>query len=66
LNTIIYNDEEIKIKVDGVTLAEFTDGGNGMDGKIEEFDYPHRMDSRQMIELARWLLDKAKDSIFRR
>ena len=55
------SDDEIKITANKTVIAKFTDCGNGMDGMIEEFDHPNRMLPSQMIELARWLLEKAQD-----
>ena len=58
-----FDDESIEIKADGEVVAKFTDCGNGMQGKVEEFNEPEVMLPSQMIELAKWLLDKANDRI---
>lgn len=59
----ISGEDEIEIAVDTIKVAEFSDCGNGLQGQIEEFNEPIRMSAEQMISLATWLLNKAKDRV---
>lgn len=54
------SDEELEIKIGRYLVAQFTDCGNGMEGRIDEGDNT-RMTTGDLIALSRWLLSKASD-----
>lgn len=61
-NHIETSEEEVKVKIGKQVVAKFeaTYSGDLIEGNIDEA-YDLRMTSYDLIEIATWLLEKAKD-----
>lgn len=62
LTNVLFGDEEIKITKSGRVVAHFEGIGNGIDGEIHDGDGQHRLDREDLIYLAEWLLQKARET----
>lgn len=56
----ITKDDEIHFKSNGFQVADFEDGGNGMEGHITEGDTA-KLSAGDLCALAAWLLTKAEE-----